>query len=145
LAVVLAAVIVGWQGDAGKNALGGSGGLLLLVLAFVTEVSVILSRLVSVRPGVDVARDGEEKHDLLKTYFSARPARQADLLEYSAYSVLNLIEELAKRGATLRILIKHPATVGQNQRQKILQPVGRQPVGRQPGQARGHPRGVIRA
>lgn len=124
LALVTAMVLLGWESDWVRNALVSSGLLLVLILGFVMEMSVALSRLISVRPRVDIARDENENIDLLKTYLSKRPVEKADMLEYSAVAARPLIDELVRKGATLRILIKHPATVGPEQEKKILASIG---------------------
>jgi hypothetical protein len=93
---------------------------LVLVFGFVAEMSVAISRLISLRPRVDVARNEKENLELLKPHISKRTIRRVDMLEYSAASVYGLIAELVTRGASLRILIKHPDTVGPSQRDRIL-------------------------
>ncbi len=120
LVVVLALVAVGWEIDEVRKVVVTSGVLLVVLLGFVIEMSGTLSAYIAGKHPVQICRDDAQNNASLESHLAERPPKTAHLLEYSANSVLGVVEELARRGAAIRILIRHPKTVGKFQRRRIL-------------------------
>jgi hypothetical protein len=69
---------------------------------------------------LSLSGDGTETNALLIKEITERAPEDADLIEYSADTVRPLLERLAASGTPVRLLLKHPDSVGSAQRDKIL-------------------------
>lgn len=69
---------------------------------------------------ISLSGDATETNSLLIREISERAPRDADLIEYSGDTVRPLLERLATAGTQVRLLLKHPESVGIAQRDKIL-------------------------
>jgi hypothetical protein len=69
---------------------------------------------------ISLSKDYAETSSLLTKEITERPPADADLIEYSADSVRPVLEQLAAAGARVRLLLKHPDSVGRAQREKII-------------------------
>lgn len=118
--LVAAVVVVGWEVDLVKRALIDSGVVLLVILALVADITITVAQLISVDYKVSAIRDDRESAEHLMKHIKAIRPKAADLLEFSAYSVHYLIEELAHGGANMRLLVKDPRTTGEYQRRRII-------------------------
>lgn len=67
-----------------------------------------------------VSENQDVVNEMLRREILKEPPDRADLLEFSANTVRPLIRDLCEQGADLRILVKHPDTVGADQRGRIL-------------------------
>jgi hypothetical protein len=95
-------------------------GLLVLTLALVTDVSVTLLKVISTDYRMSASGDDKENERQLREYITSHVPKRVDLLEYSAHSVHYLIEELARQGAAMRLLIRDPRVVNDFQRRRIV-------------------------
>lgn len=103
-----------------KRALIDSGVVSLITLALVADITITVGQLISVDYKVSAIRDDRESAEHLMKHIKAIRPREADLLEFSAYSVHYLIEELAQNKAKIRLLVKDPRTTGEYQRRRIV-------------------------
>ncbi len=69
---------------------------------------------------VSLSADIAATNTLLIKEAAERPPRDADLIEFSGDSVRALLTELAAAGTRVRLLLKHPDSVGKAQRTKIV-------------------------
>ena len=69
---------------------------------------------------VRVSKDQEVDNELLRAEIERQPPSRADLLEFSTQSVRPVIRALARGANELRILVKHPDSVGPAQRTRII-------------------------
>lgn len=69
---------------------------------------------------ISLSRDDTETNALLRREIAEHPPQAADLLEFSGDSVRQLLAQLAEAGTRVRLLLKHPDTVGRAQREKII-------------------------
>lgn len=120
LVLAAATVAVGWEVEPVKKAFVDSGALSLVLLALIIDISITLSHVISTDYRLRACRDDTENERMLNQYILKHSPKKVDLLEYSAHSMHYLIEELAKKGATIRILIRDPRVVGDFQRNRIL-------------------------
>ncbi len=69
---------------------------------------------------ISLSGDAAETNSLLIKAIAERAPVDADLIEYSGDTVRPLLERLAAAGSRVRLLLKHPDSVGTAQRDKIL-------------------------
>jgi hypothetical protein len=69
---------------------------------------------------ISLSGDATETNALLLKEITERAPMDADLIEYSGDTVRPLLEHLATAGTRVRLLLKHPDSVGSAQRDKIL-------------------------
>lgn len=69
---------------------------------------------------INISRDGNETNVLLTKELYETPPATADLLEYSGEEVRDVLEKLAKGSTKVRLLLKHPDSVGNLQQQRII-------------------------
>jgi hypothetical protein len=69
---------------------------------------------------ISLSADAIQTSSLLRREISEQPPREADLIEFSGDDVRPLLEQLAEAGTNVRLLLKHPDSVGRAQREKIL-------------------------
>jgi hypothetical protein len=118
--VAAALVLVGWQINSIQDAVTRSGVLLILLLGMMVEVAGLLTKLAIDRRHISIARADDEYLDRLRVRLDdhALP-RVIDMLEYSAQSVLQLLERYAPTASTIRLLIRDPTVVGSFQEHRI--------------------------
>lgn len=97
---------------------------LLSLLVFILLVDVSFSLAEAMRDAstgtLKISRDQQSDNARFQESAQAIQPSTADLLEYSAVEANQLIVFLKQRRWRMRILVKHPDTVGDRQRQKIL-------------------------
>lgn len=69
---------------------------------------------------ISLSRDYNETAALLAREAADHPPGVADLIEFSGDTVRSLLEQLAEAGTRVRLLLKHPDSVGGAQRNKII-------------------------
>jgi hypothetical protein len=96
------------------------GVISLVTLILVLDISAHITEILTHR-GPHVSRDQEADTPALLELVKTTKIAEADLLEYSGATVDNLIIELRRQDAKIRLLIKHPDGLGPHQRRRILQ------------------------
>lgn len=120
---VLAAaiVVIGWELNQVQNFIVNSGVLILVLLGVTIESLAAFDRAQRGERLLAVNRDDGEFNQVIRDRLATvPPCRSADMLEYSGHSVHFLIEELAKSGAHVRLLLRDPDSVGEFQRQRVM-------------------------
>lgn len=69
---------------------------------------------------ISLSRDYTETNALLSKEVADHPPGAADMIEFSGDTVRSLLEQLAQAGTRVRLLLKHPDSVGNEQRDKII-------------------------
>jgi hypothetical protein len=69
---------------------------------------------------ISLSADAIATTSLLSREITEQPPRDADLIEFSGDNARQLLEQLATSGTNVRLLLKHPDSVGPAQRDKIL-------------------------
>jgi hypothetical protein len=119
--IVIVGFIVGHAVPPLTHAIIDSQALNVIILFLLLDVSVALSDVVRSQRGIRVSRDQPADTDELMKRLSELSIRDADMLEYSAVTVEEIIRHLKNCGCRLRILVKHPDAVAKSQRFRILQ------------------------
>jgi hypothetical protein len=94
--------------------------ILLLIFLMVLDISITLSNTLQSRESLTVSRDQDSDTGLILTKLQGIRCDTADLLEYSTATVEPIIKELERQQARVRILVKHPDSVGKYQKNRIL-------------------------
>jgi hypothetical protein len=118
IVVCWALFIVGSQIDAVSSAFINSGALQLLILTVLLEMSFSASR--QPHSAVKVASRDSDVGATLVSDIRDKHIAQADLLEFSGVAVEDLIRALATKGCRVRLLVKHPDSVGAFQKRRII-------------------------
>jgi hypothetical protein len=95
-----------------------SGALQLLILTLLLDASGTLAQLKASRETRISSNENESSTQLFKDLVDM-PLRTADLLEFSGVSVYQLITALVDRRCEMRMLVKHPDSVGEFQSRRI--------------------------
>jgi hypothetical protein len=118
--IVILGFILGHAIPPLTHALIESQALNVIILIVLLDISVALADVVRAQRGIEIARDQPADTDLLLDRLAELRVRDADLLEYSAVTVEEIVRRLKSSGCRLRILVKHPDTVAGHQRLRIL-------------------------
>lgn len=73
---------------------------------------------------INISRDSNETNALLTKEIYERQPATADLLEFSGEDVRDLLVKLANGGTKVRLLLKHPDSVGNMQQRRIVTSYG---------------------
>ena len=111
--------LIGWQVDQVNKWLVNSGAVNLIILTLVLDISYAVVGLFASKQ-IRISEDEDENSRALKTELRDIPVKQAELLEYSGYTVQPLVKDLLDRGCQVRMLVKDPETVGPCQRRRIF-------------------------
>jgi hypothetical protein len=111
--------IVGSQVSQVSKAFVTSGAVQLIILTLLLDMSIMATR---ENPGGVTRISGKESDINSSIVNEVRERRilNADLLEFSGVTVEELIRVLATRGCKIRLLVKHPDTVGPFQKRRII-------------------------
>jgi hypothetical protein len=118
LVVCWALFIVGLAVDSVSKALITNGAIQLLVLTLLLDFSI--SNPSAHDEVVRVAGSDSESSVSLVAQVANHQVLEADLVEFSGVAVETLIDHLASRGCRVRLLVKHPETVGIFQQRRII-------------------------
>ncbi len=118
IVVCWAVFIVGSQIAQVNKAFIDSGAIQLLILTLLLETSIAARR--EPRGVVQVAGRDSEVGPSLVDDIKDKQILSADMLEFSGSAVEQLIRVLATKGCRVRLLIKHPDTVGAFQTRRIV-------------------------
>lgn len=69
---------------------------------------------------INLSKDETDTNTLLSNEITDHPPSAADLLEFSGDNIRALLRQLAEAGTEVRLLLKHPDSVGRAQREKII-------------------------
>lgn len=119
IALCWAAFIVGSQVNLVQAAFINSGAVQLVILTVLLDMSI--SRQKTPRASVVrvAGRDSEGANSII-TAVENKAISNADMLEFSGVGAEPLIHDLALRGCRIRLLVKHPESVGAFQTRRIV-------------------------
>lgn len=119
--VAVALVVLGWQVSQIQIYIVKSGVLILILLGVTVELLASVERAQRSEKALIVSRDDEEFNQVIRARLAnISRCRRVDMLEYSAHSVQFLLENLIRSGASIRLLIRDPASVSHFQGSRIM-------------------------